>query len=181
MTYAQNKSFEGASIGLTVNSNSDKLNSDQFPSSVSGSSTTMGVRADYGWGIGNAFVLGVSASYDTGERDIGSTIVGGNTLKFKAKDITTLGFNPGYRVSPDLLVYGTGGYVSGSTKAISTPTKNYDFDGTFYGAGVKYLFAKNWSAGLELTTADIKATNKVDTGNAKTSSTTVSAGVNYHF
>lgn len=176
--FAQSKSFEGFSVGLSANFNSMKTEfSNQSPSDTS---TTAGIKAAYGWALGNNFILGLGASYDLGNVKAGS--VPALNVSAVGKDLTVVSIEPGFKVANDTLVYAKLGYatVKGQLEGASTASETYS--GTSVGVGVRTMLNKNWSADLEA--QQLNFTGKYSTGvtsDIKPAATIVSLGLNYHF
>lgn len=176
--FAQGKSFEGFSVGLSANFNNMKTEfSSQSPSDTS---TTAGIKAAYGWALGSNFILGLGASYDLGNAKAGSAPA--LNVSAVGKDLTVVSVEPGFKVANDTLVYAKLGYatVKGQLEGASTASETYN--GTSFGIGVRTMLNKNWSADLEA--QQLNFMGKYSTGVAsdiKPSATIVSLGLNYHF
>jgi opacity protein-like surface antigen len=174
--FAQSKNFEGFSLGLSANFNNGKT---EFPGQApSDNSTTAGIRARYGWAFGGNFTLGLGASYDPGEIKTGtaSGVIG------VGKGLTVVSIEPGYKISPNMLVYARLGYstIKGESSGALVASENYS--GTAAGLGWRSMLNKNWSADLEVQQMTFTAKYGVAAGgDVKPSATVVSLGINYHF
>jgi outer membrane immunogenic protein len=172
-----------------------------------------GAQAGYNWQIG-ALVTGVEAdiqgsgvkgsarapqiSLTTG-LPIDGTL---NTSELKLSWFGTVRGRLGVTVTPDLLLYGTGGLAYGQVDASGTANPNQNSiisqaavslakTGWTAGAGAEWKFAPNWSARLEYLYVDLG--NKSAVGSDAqhpnfaveytwhTQENIVRAGVNYHF
>lgn len=174
--YAQSGSFEGLSTRLGVNFNNNKTEIPQ--GAPTDSSTTSGIRASYGWALGHPFVLTTHLSYDLGTMKAGSQ----SGVNAEAKNLSTLGISPGFKFTPNLLAYATVGYssVKGEISGAFRGTETYE--GFGYGAGVRYMLAKNWSVDAEyFQTTFFGKYSKAALGEIKPSLSVYSIGVNYHF
>lgn len=174
--HAQSGSFEGFSARLSVNFNNNKTEIPQ--GSPTDSSTTSGIRAAYGWALGSQFVLSAHLSYDMGTMKAGSQ----SGVNAEAKNLSTLGVSPGFKVTPNFLAYATLGYSSVKGEISGTFKGTETYDGLGYGAGVRYLLAKSWSVDAEyFQTTFTGKYSKAALGDIKPSLSVYSIGVNYHF
>jgi outer membrane immunogenic protein len=170
-----------------------------------------GAQIGYNWQIG-AVVTGLEADIQ------GSSIKGSAHTTLKNTDGTTpVDFSAssklswfgtvrgrlGATVTPDLLIYGTGGLAYGHVSASADTFFDVfnDFPGSVSktnvgwtaGAGAEWMFARNWSAKLEYLYLDLGNVSTVarnhlfpDSSSAavytlKSRENIVRAGVNYHF
>lgn len=176
--FAQNKNFEGFSVGLSANFNNMKT---EIPGqSPSESSSTLGIKANYGWALSSNFILGLSASYDTGNIKAGS--IPASNVSATGKGLTVVSIDPGFKVSNDTLVYAKLGYatVQGVLEGAITGSENYN--GTAIGLGVRSMMGKNWSVDVEAQQINFTAKNSTAAGgDVKPSNAVISVGVNYHF
>lgn len=89
-----------------------------------------------------------------------------------------LGITP---LSPNLLVYGTGGFAYGEVRD-GWNTVNNVGTGWTAGGGVEWAFHPNWSAKVEYLYTDLSGGNNGWWGGSRHSkSNTVRVGLNYHF
>lgn len=179
--FAQSKSFEGFSAGLTVNANNAKADvSGTSPQSVSGTSSTVGVKAIYGWAMGGNFILGADFFYDGGTIKLGTSTSGTDVT---GTGLTSLSIDPGVKVSNDTLVYAKLGYatVKGSLSGGGASGSD-NYDGTVFGVGVRSMIDKNWSFDVEAAQYNFTAKRSVSAGgDIKPANTAVMFGLNYHF
>lgn len=176
--FAQNKNFEGFSLGLSANFNSGKT---EIPGeSPSESSTTAGIKGTYGWGFDKSnFILSASVAYDTGNIKMGTTSGGTSAV---GKGLTMVSVEPGFKASNDMLIYAKLGYatVKGELSAGGIGSENYD--GTNIGIGLRTMMNKNWSIDFEAQQINFKAKYSSAAGyDIKPSATVFSIGANYHF
>jgi outer membrane immunogenic protein len=170
-----------------------------------------GAQIGYNWQIG-AVVTGLEADIQ------GSSIKGSAHTTFKNTDngapvdfsassklswFGTVRGRLGATVTPDLLIYGTGGLAYGHVSASADTFFDVfnDFPGSVSktnvgwtaGAGGEWMFAHNWSAKLEYLYIDLgnvstvalnhlfPASSSAAVYTLKTRENIVRAGVNYHF
>jgi len=111
---------------------------------------TAGVKAD-------AYLVGGHIGY---QRQLGSNVVvgieldGGTTGMAEVSWLATARLRAGYLLTPQLLVYGTGG---GAYGRLSDTMANLSITGWVVGGGVEYALARNLSARVEYRHHDVKA------------------------
>ncbi len=175
--HAQNRNFEGLSLGISANFNNAKT---EYPAqSPSDSSSTGGIRAAYGWTFGSNAIVTLGASYDLGSVKTGSTTTGVTGV---GKGLTVVSIDPGYKISHNMLVYAKLGYatVKGETEGALVSSENYS--GTTVGLGLSSMLSNKWSVDLEAQQLTFAGKYSVAAaGDVKPSATVVSLGINYHF
>jgi outer membrane immunogenic protein len=168
-----------------------------------------GAQIGYNWQIG-AVVTGLEADIQGSSiKGSGHTTLTDGTTPFdfsassKLSWFGTVRGRLGATVTPDLLIYGTGGLAYGQISASADFFHDVfnDFPGSVSktnvgwtaGAGAEWMFAHNWSAKLEYLYIDLGnvstvAHNQFAPGTSSTAVYTlksreniVRAGVNYHF
>jgi outer membrane immunogenic protein len=230
--YARVSNWSGFYIGGNVgygwgNGNTDILpshdNAILFHTSLDGNPKGVfgGAQLGYNWQL-SSIVAGLEADIQgSGIRGSSkatsladsSTILSPGTLDTASTNSELSWFGTirgrlGVTVTPDLLLYGTGGLAYGQIKnsanvQIADPPFNDSWPasisntktGWAAGAGAEWMFARNWSAKIEYLHIDLgnssaTATDVVSSGGPFTDTTkynwknqydTVRAGVNYHF
>lgn len=174
--FAQSRNFEGLSLGLSANFNNAKT---EFPGQApTDTSTTAGIHARYGWALGANLNLSLSASYDMG--DVKSGTASGVTGV--GKDVTVLSVDPGFKLSPDLLLYARLGYASVKGVTSGALVSSETYSGTAAGLGVRSMLSKTWSAQVEALQLTYAGKYSVAaSGDVKPSASVIALGVNYHF
>jgi len=171
--FAQAKNFEGFSVLGAVNVNSTKaevtVTTPAATASDSKTTTNVGVQAEYGWALGNDFVLGAGVTVGLSDLDLGSGA--------KIKNTVGLYVAPGFAVSKDSLVYAKLGSTSAS---VDIPGLSFDVSGMAYGIGFRSFTSKNVFFQGEYTYNKYDDKNFV---NGKITATTgvLSLGVGYKF
>lgn len=176
--FAQGKSFEGLSLGLSANFNSGKT--DIPGQSPSESSTTAGLKAAYGWAMNPTFILGLSVSYDMGNVKMGTTANGATGLV--GKGLTVISIDPGAKISNSTLLYARLGYAAVKDEASGGINASENYDGTAIGIGLRNMMGKNWSLEFEYLQPNFTAKRSTAFGgDVKPGASVLSIGVNYHF
>src|SRR5579871_4086512 len=149
----------------------------------------------------NRFVVGVQAMADFGRINASSSIpqVPQLTTSITANNLYTATVRAGYLVTPTTLAYVRGGAAWTQTKIAladngngQSATATFDRTGWTVGAGVEWMFARNWSAFAEYDYADFgRATGPLAGGagfagapvvaTLKSQIHTALVGVNYRF
>ncbi len=176
--FAQSKNFEGFSLGATANFNNAKT---EVPgASYSDTSTTLGLKAAYGWNLGNNFILGAGLSYDTGNIKAGTNAAG--TVSVVAKGLTVLSVEPGIKASNDVLIYGKLGYATVRGEASGAVSTSDTYNGNSFGLGARFMVAKGMSVDVEAQQLTFTAQNSaILGGDVKPSASVFAVGFNYHF
>jgi outer membrane immunogenic protein len=144
-----------------------------------------GGQVGYNYQLTPLFVVGL-------ETDIQASNIGDNSPSFlgvtRAVDwFGTVRARAGVTLfSPNLLVYGTGGFAYGDIRLkhpIAFGTQGQTGTGWTAGGGLEWLFAPNWSAKVEYLYTDIGASDwgGFNTYEQRVHIHSVRAGVNYHF
>lgn len=143
-SYAQTaqQNFVGPAIGLTISSVQNKVDYESTIASINGQSTQVNdseaaLIASYGVAMSQNWVGTFGIAYSVKSTDAGSvSYTAGTAQSFsgKFKDHLTLSFAPGYRVSPDALVYGKLAYHQ--IKADFTDTLSAGGSNTHTGTGI---------------------------------------------
>lgn len=143
---------------------------------------TFGVRAGYDHQFGNGFVLGVMGDADFSSADQNRTPAGFPVIKVENNSIFTANLRAGFTVTPNLLLYATGGYSYFDLK-ISDPGFFFarplpgSADGWNVGFGGEYRWTPNLSVFAEYRYHDLDL-NRVF-GSAEVNQ--VKVGFNYKF
>jgi outer membrane immunogenic protein len=105
-----------------------------------------GGHVGYNWQFGT-FVVGVEGDFD------GANITGTdttNSVTFNTNELASIRGRAGYTVTPDVLVYGTGGAGWANTEVSSASVSdNINQWGWVAGGGVEYKFYGHWIARAE--------------------------------
>lgn len=163
--FAQAKSFEGFSLGGSLDFNKSTTNVLNIGSD-SGNSSGMGLQGQYSIALGNQFVLGLGASYSLGNRKAGS--LGTPATDFTTKNAMSFDISPSYAISDSLLVYGKVSSVGLTVVSTTAGIESSDsLSGIGYGLGVRSMIDKNLY---------IQAGYDVNRYNEKTTSTNTFSG-----
>ena len=174
--FAQARNFEGFSLG--ANADFDRSTVDATGgTSDNGTSTGLGLQAEYSWALGRNFVLGLGASANTGNRKAG-TYVNGNDAY--SKDRYSIDLIPGVAATDKVLVFAKVSSLAGNG-ASSDGTSTASLQGLGYGLGFRALINNNlfWQAGYDSVTF-----NDVTFGNGTVASfkgNILSLGIGYKF
>jgi opacity protein-like surface antigen len=172
----------------------------QTPISSNGDDVTGGVQLGCDYQI-NRFVVGIQAMADFGRINSSSSIPQAPqlTTSTTADNLYTATVRAGYLATPAILAYVKGGAAWTQTKVAvvnngngQSATATFDRTGWTVGAGVEWMFARNWSAFAEYDYADFGQATGPLTGTAgltgapivatlKTQIHTGLVGVNYRF
>jgi len=134
----------------------------QTPISSDGADVTGGVQLGCDYQI-NRFVVGIEAMADFGRISSSSSIPQAPqlTTSTTADNLYTATLRAGYLVTPAILAYAKGGAAWTQTKVAvasngngQSATATFDRTGWTVGAGVEWMFARNWSAFAEYDYAD---------------------------
>lgn len=144
--------------------------------------------------IAQGWYLGLTSSIDYLGGSDSSQIVPGLSVVGKNRWLGATMAQLGYRVAPDLLVYGQGGFAYGAARGglnigSASFTDTERGVGWALGGGLEYAIAPNWSAKVEYVHYDLgKANFGVDIipgvtlgARANMSDDVVKVGVNYRF
>jgi len=159
-TYAQTaqQNFVGPAIGLTISSVQNKVDYESTIASINGQSTQVNdteasLIASYGVAMSQNWVGTFGVAYSVKSSDAGSVnYTAGTAQSFsgKFKDHLALSFAPGYRISPDALVYGKLAYHQ--IKADFTDTASSGGSNTHTGTGIGFGVAFAVTPQVELRT-----------------------------
>lgn len=147
-----------------------------------------GFQGGYNWLYAPNALLGVEIDSSFGDLKDRALMAGtANVLNSKIEDLGTARLRLGYLMTPDTLLYATGGAAYAREKstspAVGVDTK-VDHLGWTVGAGVEYKFAPEWSLKAEYLYADLGTFKDNDQLNAVVTKSdltlnTVRVGVNY--
>ncbi|MGC2775001.1 MAG: outer membrane beta-barrel protein [Bradyrhizobium sp.] len=145
------------------------------------------------------FVLGIQAMADLGVINASSNVAPQLTLNATTRNLYTATVRAGYLVTPEILAYVRGGaaWTRTSVSIVNNATGQsasaaFNRSGWTVGAGVEWMFARNWSAFAEYDYADFGTVTGTVPGAAavtggpnvvsqKTQIHTALVGVNYRF
>lgn len=147
-----------------------------------------GMQGGYNWLFAPNALIGIEVDSSYGElKDSGPMAGAVGTLNSKIEDLGTARLRLGYLMTPDTLLYATGGAAYAREKSSSTTGVNTKVDhlGWTVGAGVEYMFAPQWSLKAEYLYADLGTFKDNDQLNAVVTKSdltinTVRVGVNYY-
>lgn len=145
---AQAKAFEGFSLGANVEADRSTVDA-TGGTSDSGTSTGLGLQAQYGWALSSNFVLGVGVSANTGNRKAGSFA---NGREAYVKDRYSFDLMPAVAASDRVLIFLRVSAVSASG-ASSDGTSTASLQGLGYGLGFRARIDNNlyWQAAYDAT------------------------------
>lgn len=176
-TFAQEKNFEGLSLGVNLEVDHGSVTATDG-SSDRGHSTRLGLQARYDWVLGNQFLLGLGATVGMGQRSAGTYLSG---TEATTKNRYSIDLMPGYAISNNLMVYGKVSSLS-ATALSDDGTTTASVHGTGYGIGVRGLIDSNtyWQTGLD-TNRFNDVTFSTTSNTATLKNNVFSMGVGYKF
>ncbi len=172
----------------------------QLPAAVStnGSDAIGGIQVGCDYQI-DRLVLGVQAMADLGIINASSPLGPSLTLDTRTSNLYTATLRAGYLVTPEILLYARAGAAWTRTRVAvvnnatgQSASAAFNRTGWTVGAGVEWMFARNWSAFAEYDYADFGTATGVVPGAAaitggpnvvsqKTQIHTALVGINYRF
>lgn len=147
-----------------------------------------GFQGGYNWLYAPNALIGIEIDSSFGDLKDRAPMTGaGNILESKIEDLGTARLRLGYLMTPDTLLYATGGAAYAREKSTSPAAgvnTKVDHLGWTVGAGVEYKFAPEWSLKAEYLYADLGTFKDNDQVNAFVTKSdltlnTVRVGVNY--
>lgn len=144
---------------------------------------TLGVRGGFDYQFGNGFVFGVLGDADFSTADQKRTPGGLPTIKVESRSIFTANLRAGFTLTPNLLLYATGGYsyfdfkVSDPGFFFARPLPG-SADGWNIGVGAEYRWTPNLSVFAEYRYHDLQLSGR---GNGGAEVNQAKVGVNYRF
>jgi opacity protein-like surface antigen len=148
---ADTSKFTGFGAGVSAGYSGGDLDWSDSTGSINlgDNSTVLGFDVNYSMPVDGNFFVGIGATYDFNDTDIGSLKIGADSISFTADDHYSAYIQPSYAVSPNTAVFGKLGYheiegkvtVAGSTYGVSATE---DFKGWGYGAGIKTILSNNF-------------------------------------
>lgn len=151
------------------------------PDNMSG--YTVGARVGYDYQFGNGFVLGILGDAELSTADQTRTPGGFPNITVENKSIFTANLRAGFTVTPNLLLYATGGYsyfdfkVSDPGFFFARPLPG-SADGWNIGLGAEYRWTPNLSTYAEYRYHDVSLSGR---GNGGAEVNQVKVGLNYKF
>lgn len=147
-----------------------------------------GIQGGYNWVFSPNALIGIEIDSSYGSlKDSGPMSGGAGTITSKIDDLGTARLRLGYLMTPNSMIYATGGAAYAQEKSSSSTGVNTKVDhlGWTVGAGVEYMFAPQWSLKAEYLYADLgtfKDNDRLNGVLTKTDLTlnTVRIGVNYY-
>ena len=201
---AQSKSFEGASLGISVSAIGAELSggvttgnnsatTNRSDGSVGKIAEIAAIDASYGYALGTNSLISLGVTYTPGKAKAGSgTYTDGNfnspqdgRLNIELKDPYTVYVAPTYVISKDAALYAKFGYSHvdlnvTATGAAALTKKPDDLEGWTYAIGSKTMLTPNLYLGVEASITDydaVTATKSVDTASNITADVKVVQGV----
>jgi outer membrane immunogenic protein len=152
--FAQAAAFEGFTAGVNVSSvggtttltGGDKNFSQTYE--FGQQSFVPGVELGYNYAATQNIVLGLTATYDLTNSNIGNvnSSFAGDGISFKGQDRYSINFKPGYVITPSTMIYATVGYNAMSVKTSGYAdggTSTTSVSGIGYGIGLAVMATKN--------------------------------------
>lgn len=180
--------WSGAYAGINAGYGWSRFGSPAGTDSYTASGGLAGVHAGYNWQA-RYFVAGIEADYDFSGIGRSATDTAGDKVRFTNGGLGSIRARAGI-VADRALIFATLGYaIEPSAIRLTDPTgANFKFSninaGLVYGGGVEFKFSSQMSLRGEVLRYDTTGT-WTDTTGAKvkidTPTTTVRAGVSYHF
>lgn len=130
---------------------------------------TLGVRGGFDYQFGNGFVFGVLGDADFSTADQKRTPGGLPTIKVESRSIFTANLRAGFTLTPNLLLYATGGYsyfdfkVSDPGFFFARPLPG-SADGWNIGVGAEYRWTPNLSVFAEYRYHDLQLSGRGNGG-----------------
>jgi opacity protein-like surface antigen len=181
---AQNRGFEGFSLGLNVNSASisSDFTASNLPRKIEQTSPNTSFQAIFGLPANGTFNFGFGMTYALSELKAGAATVGGVNYELIEKDAYSIFIEPGFTIADSTLVYGKLAHLGmrGETRLSTGSTQGNDFFGLGYGLGIRALAGRNWFVQAELLQNNY---NERSSGalTIKPSSTMGTLGIGYKF
>lgn len=147
-----------------------------------------GFQGGYNWLYAPNALIGIEIDSSFGDLKDRAPMTGaGNILESKIEDLGTARLRLGYLMTPDTLLYATGGAAYArekSTSPVAGVNTKADHLGWTAGAGVEYKFAPEWSLKAEYLYADLGTFKDNDQLNGFVTKSdltlnTVRVGINY--
>ena len=144
---------------------------------------TIGLRAGYDYQFGNGFVVGVMGDADFSTANQKRTPGGLPTIKVENRSIFTANLRAGFTLTPNFLLYATGGYSYFDIK-VSDPGLFFarplpgSADGYNVGIGAEYRWTPNLSVFAEYRYHDLQLSGR---GNGGAEVNQAKVGLNYRF
>lgn len=167
--------FVGPSVSVGIGSSSNSVHYSGFVNAdAKKNSTASDVAFNYGIGTDSNWVIGVGGSIDLSKRKFGTVSYqssGTQTVDAKMKQHYSVFVTPGYKVQPNLLVYGKLAYHwgKGEYRDSATDTGTRSHHGTGIGVGVSYALDNGIELGGEIQQIRFSAeTAHLTTGKPKT-------------
>lgn len=182
--------FVGPALGISVTAQSNKSPlSSQVVSlngkSVQASDTATSLVGSWGWALSDRWVVSLGAAWDLNMADIGKvnyTSGASQTLSLRAKEHLSLSVAPGYRLNPDLLLYGKLANHQLKAQYVDSASNSGTVDhvGVGVGLGLALSVASKWE--LRVEHEDVKYDAKtVRTTSGKPEQSIFSLGLLYKF
>lgn len=148
LAQAQNRGFEGFSLGLNVNSAtvSNEFTAGGTQVKFGETSPNSSFQAAFGLPAIGIFNLGFGLTYALSELKAGTSTVGGINYELKEKDAYSIYIEPGFSIADSTIVYGKLAHLGmrGETRLPAGSILGEDYFGLGYGIGVRALAGKNW-------------------------------------
>lgn len=186
--HAQNAEFTGPVLAIGVGAVHDEVDYGGFLAGKTGKDDDTAFKLDgsYGFSLSPQWVATVGATYDLNETDFGTVnyVDSGTpyTVQTKLKNHYSLYVAPGYRVSPNWLVYAklAWHHAKGEYKDSQIGTGETHHSGVGYGLGVATVLAKQVEARFEVQYVDFNR-KSANLSNGKPETTEAMAYIGYRF
>ena len=184
--FAQDKSFEGFSLGLNLALQSDSTELSPGNEHLHGlgwTSQDASLQAAYGWATGDSTVLSVGATYNLNDVSSGDASTANGGLSLKRKNGYSVYFEPGYKVSDRTLAYFKVGYEAATLHEDQDASSvESSLDGVGYGLGLRTLMDKHVYLQAEIRQVFYNSFSFAgQNGSFKTSGTMGLLGIGYQF
>jgi opacity protein-like surface antigen len=181
---AQVSNFTGYSAGVNLDHTAvtSRLSDSTSESDALGQhSLGLSLQGAYGIALSPTTVLGVGATYSLTEAKAGYLKGTSGSLTLKAKNATSIYFEPGLLVNEKTLAYGKLSYETVKMSEDGTYSGDKSINGVGYGFGLRTMLDKAWSLQAEVKHV-VYGSEKFDsTTDFKTKATIGSIGVGYKF
>lgn len=153
---AAETTFVGPQIGIGIGRSYNEVDYDGFVGNQSGNRDDLAsdLRAGYGFAVSDRWVVNTAVTYDLNRRKFGSIHYAGgaDSVDTRLKNHWSASVEPGYRVLPDVLVYGKLAYHSAQAEYSDTATGTGSRSHTGYGIGigVSYVYRNAYEIGFEM-------------------------------
>jgi Outer membrane protein beta-barrel domain len=182
--FAQVSNFTGYSAGVNLDHTAvtSSLSDSTFEFDALGQhSVGLSLQGAYGVALSPTTVLGVGATYSLTEAKAGYLKETTGSVTFKAKNATSIYFEPGLLVNEKTLAYGKLSYETVKMTADGASGGDKNISGVGYGFGLRTMLDKAWSLQAEVKHVAYDSEKMDSATDFKTKATIGSIGVGYKF